>query len=162
MPKLPWSSVLSFFGQNVFVQHSLVPLPRILSAELGSLSGSDVLKQHLHRHEPLAKPQSHSTTEAGPIWPAKNPVVITPQSVCPKRGLALVQRDVASPDSQHSTLQIIYRMDSGEPCSELCLVNLLLGPTTLEPGLRSGYAILDGFHLAAARECPPSSGPVSL
>ena len=134
-----------------------MPHPRILSAEVGSRTESDVLKQHLHRHEPLAKPQSHSTAETGLIWPTKNPVVITPQSVCPKRGLALVQRDVASPDFQHSTLQIIYRMDSGEPCSELCPVNLLLGPTTLESRLRFRYAILNGFHAVAARERPPGS-----
>ena len=81
----------------------------------------DVLEKPFQRHQPLTKPEPHPATQAGSVGPSEDPVVASPQGVCPKTGFPFVQRQIADPDREPGPRQIIDTVDDSErPHAVLC------------------------------------------
>ena len=93
---------------------------------------------------------------------AQDSVITAAQFVCPERGFAPIERDIASPDRERRTFHITNRVNAREPVPQLRPVDPVLGPVALEPGLGLRDAILHRLHGVAARQRPPGSCPVGL
>ena len=121
-----------------------------------------LVEQAFQRDEPFAAPQPYPATKTRLVRPAQDPVITAAQCVCPKRGFALIERDVASPYREHRAFHISDPMNAREPVPQLRLVDPVLGSAALEPRLGLRDASLDGFRGMAARQRPPGSCPVGL
>ena len=121
-----------------------------------------LVEQALQRHEPFAAPQPYPATKTRLVRPAQDPGITAAQCVCPKRGFAPIEHDIARPDCQHRTFHIPDRVNAREPVPQLRLVDPVLGSAALEPGLGLRDAILDGLHGVAAGQRPPGPRPVGL
>ena len=94
---------------------------------------ADIVEQACQRHESFAAPQSYTTTKTRLVRPAQNPVIAAAQCVCPERGFALIERDIASRDRRHRTFPLPDRVNAGKPVPQLRLIGPVLGPARSNP-----------------------------
>ena len=84
-----------------------------------------LVEEAFQRDEPFAPPQPYTATKTRPVRAAQDPIITAAQCVCPKRGFAPVQRNIADSDRQLRTFHLPDRMNPREPLPQLRPVDLV-------------------------------------
>ena len=150
------------FHKNEIAERSIQPPPRVRPSQRRPWPISDIIKKLLQRHEPLAEPHPDPETKARLVRSAQHPSIVPMKRVSPKRRLASVQYDVVRSNHQFRELAIFNGMDRRQRRAQLPCIDPLLRPSPLEPRLRFGHTVLDGFDTIAARERTPRADPARL
>lgn len=143
-------------AEDQFVHDPVVVLAPVLRLQRQGRSEANVVKQTFKSDDAVAHLRPVSEAQACRIGTAEDPCVASSKGVRPKMTLARVEH-ATSHQEHFGKRQFVYIVDHRKTGAQLALVDVLLGPPLLEPGLSFLDALLDRLDLLSATKCRPAT-----